>query len=113
MKPIAVIISTVLIALAFLSGSSIQWSGSDESEFLEEPVTVKESLTLPYAVAGTKRQKNGAACLRDNDCISRECKRFRCVERVKRLKSLGESCWYDGDCQSGECKGFKCVRKGD
>jgi hypothetical protein len=108
----AVLGAAVLLMIMFLAGSAIHANSSDDPGSPEQS-EIGEEHALPHAVAGKKRQKNGAACLRDNDCISRECKGFRCVDSVKRLKSLGESCWFDGDCRSRECKGFKCVRGGE
>ena len=110
MKVLAAVLGAALLAMVFFAGAVIHPAGSGEAETADE-IELSAEEQAPPAVAGKKRQKLGAACLRDNDCLSRECKKFRCVPRVKRLKSLGESCWFDGDCGSGECKEFKCVRK--
>ena len=58
--------------------------------------------------SNAQKRELGASCAFDGQCLSRECKGFKCIPQ-SRLNKLGAACAVDGQCLSGECKGFKCV----
>jgi len=79
------------------------------------PVQVNNIILLPVKNIGDR-------CLRDGDCKSEECKKFRCVATNKTsaqiqgandlsTKKIGEKCFRDEACKSGECKHFKCATR--
>jgi hypothetical protein len=65
-------------------------------------------LVLVTALTSHAKRGLGSACTFDGQCLSKECKGFRCIPQ-SRLNKLGAGCAVDGQCLSGECKGLKCV----
>ena len=75
-----------------------------------EPGALQRAATdIPESPNPASGQPLGGRCAVDRQCLSGECKGFKCVKKVGTKAPLGARCVVDGDCESLECKGFRCI----
>lgn len=62
-----------------------------------------------YAHSTKGQHSLGETCVTDCDCVSHECKGFKCVEAAKKLLANGKHSIWPGSCLSCQTNGGVCM----